>query len=128
MTDHATNTTAECTVPRSKELLWAASGMGKVIMKDLVLLSDYYLIIRQLKSGKDKKKFLEIINKLLNRQQLNKKYNRRENRGSLRSCSNEQLRGSLVMKQHINDSLVFFVFLCDYLYSVKRRKRINLKE
>jgi mRNA-degrading endonuclease YafQ of YafQ-DinJ toxin-antitoxin module len=30
--------------------------------------------IRQLKSGKDKKKFLEIINKLLNRQQLDKKH------------------------------------------------------
>ena len=29
--------------------------------------------IRQLKSGKDKRKFLEIINKLLNRQQLDKK-------------------------------------------------------
>jgi mRNA interferase YafQ len=42
--------------------------------------------IRQLKSGKDKKKFLEIINKLLNRQQLDKKYRLHKLQGDYKDC------------------------------------------
>jgi antirestriction protein ArdC len=37
MTDHALNPTAECLVPRSKELHRVASKMEKIIMKDLAL-------------------------------------------------------------------------------------------
>jgi mRNA interferase YafQ len=42
--------------------------------------------IRQLKSGKDKKKFLEIINKLLNRQQLDKKHMLHKLKGDYKNC------------------------------------------
>jgi mRNA interferase YafQ len=42
--------------------------------------------IRQLKSGKDKKKFLEIINKLLNRQQLDKKHRLHKLQGDYKDC------------------------------------------
>jgi len=42
--------------------------------------------IRQLKSGKDKNKFLEIINKLLNRQQLDKKYRLHKLKGDYKDC------------------------------------------
>ena len=42
--------------------------------------------IRQLKSGKDKKKFLEIINKLLNRQQLDKKHRLHKLKGNYKDC------------------------------------------
>jgi len=42
--------------------------------------------IRQLKSGKDKKKFLEIINKLLNRQQLDNKHRLHKLKGDYKDC------------------------------------------
>ena len=42
--------------------------------------------IRQLKSGKDKKKFLEVINKLLDMQQLNKKYRLHKLKGDYKDC------------------------------------------
>lgn len=42
--------------------------------------------IRQLKSGKDKKKFLEITNKLLNMQQLDKKHRLHKLQGDYKDC------------------------------------------
>ena len=42
--------------------------------------------IRQLKSGKDQKKFLEIINKLLNRKQLDTKHRLHKLKGEYKDC------------------------------------------
>ena len=42
--------------------------------------------IRQLKTGKEKKKFLEVINKLLNQQQLDKKHRLHKLKGDNKDC------------------------------------------
>ncbi|MBU1570211.1 MAG: type II toxin-antitoxin system YafQ family toxin [Proteobacteria bacterium] len=42
--------------------------------------------IRQLKSGKNKRKFLEIINKLLNRQPLDQKHRLHKLKGDYKDC------------------------------------------